>query len=68
MHRGLLLAVLALMLAVPASAADLDPRALVVQPADAPAGFVLDRAESGVRGNGGAFFPDGGQRGVRGSL
>jgi hypothetical protein len=59
MRRGVLGAVLALILAVPASAAAVHPRALVLQRADVPAEFVLDRAESGVRRNDGAFFPDG---------
>jgi hypothetical protein len=35
----------------PASAADPHPRLLVVQPNDVPAGFRLDRDESGVRSN-----------------
>jgi hypothetical protein len=38
-------------LAVPASAADLDPRLLVLQSADVPPGFVLDREDTGVRTN-----------------
>ncbi len=38
-------------LALPASAAELDPRVLVLQSADVPAGFVLDREDTGVRTN-----------------
>jgi hypothetical protein len=41
----------ALTLALPASAADVDPRALVVRPSDVPAGFRVDRDESGLRSN-----------------
>ncbi len=39
------------LLAVPASAADLDPRMLVLRSTDVPAGFVLDREDTGVRTN-----------------
>jgi hypothetical protein len=48
---GLVLAILALTLALPASAAQVDPRALVLGPADVPSGFRLDREDSGVRSN-----------------
>jgi hypothetical protein len=41
----------AFVLAVPASAGGLDPRALVLQQADVPAGFQLDRAQSGIQTN-----------------
>jgi hypothetical protein len=53
MLRALLLGVTVFTctLAVPASAADVDPRALVVQPADVPTGFRVDRDESGLRSN-----------------
>lgn len=40
-----------LLVAVPASAADVDPQLLVVRQADVPARFQLDRDESGVRTN-----------------
>jgi hypothetical protein len=43
--------VMASALALPASAAEVDPRALVLRPADVPAGFRLDREDSGVRSN-----------------
>lgn len=38
-------------LVVPASAAQIDPAELVLRQADVPAGFELDRAESGLRSN-----------------
>lgn len=38
-------------LAVPASAAQLDPKTLVLRPADVPAGFELVEGQSGVRSN-----------------
>lgn len=43
----------ALLVAVPASATEVDPKLLVLQQADVPAGFQLDRDESGVRTNAG---------------
>lgn len=39
------------LLALPASAAELDPKLLVLSPADVPAGFELDRDDSGLRSN-----------------
>jgi hypothetical protein len=39
------------LLAVPASAAQIDPAKLVLRQADVPRGFVLDRGESGTRPN-----------------
>lgn len=39
------------LLAVPASAAQVDPAKLVLRQADVPAGFMLDGEESGVRSN-----------------
>ena len=39
------------LLAGPASAVDVEPKALVLSPADVPAGFRLDPDESGVRTN-----------------
>lgn len=46
----IIVAALAL-LAVPASAAQIDPAELVLRQADVPAGFELDRAQSGLRSN-----------------
>ena len=48
-----LLAALAcfLVAAVSASAAEVDPQVLVLRPADVPAGFALDRDQSGLRTN-----------------
>jgi hypothetical protein len=39
------------MLTLPASAATIDPKQLVLAPSDVPAGFRLDRAETGIRTN-----------------
>jgi len=39
------------MVALPASAASVDPKALVIRPSDVPAGYVLQRSESGLRTN-----------------
>ncbi len=48
----LLVAIAAVLLvAVPASAAEVDPKQLVLRQADVPAGFQLDPDESGVRTN-----------------
>jgi hypothetical protein len=46
-----LLLVLFGMVALPASAASVDPKALVIRPSDVPAGYVLQRSESGLRTN-----------------
>ena len=39
------------MVALPASAACVDPKALVIRPIDVPTGYVLQRSESGLRTN-----------------
>ncbi len=44
-------AVAALVLVLPATAAQVDPRALVLTAADVPAGFRLDEGQSGVHSN-----------------
>lgn len=44
-------AIVALVAAVPAAAAELDPSALVLRQSDVPSGFRLDEKESGVRTN-----------------
>jgi hypothetical protein len=41
----------AVVVVLPAAAAELDPKTLVLQQADVPARFQLDRAQSGVRTN-----------------
>lgn len=51
MRRSLLLAAVAFAAAIPTAAAGPDPRALVVAPADVPAGFRLVPDESGLRTN-----------------
>lgn len=51
MRRCLLLAVVAFAAAIPTAAAGPDPRALVLAPADVPAGFRLVPDESGLRTN-----------------
>jgi hypothetical protein len=51
MRLALLALVLLGTLAMPASAASVDPKALVIRPSDVPAGYVLSRSESGVRTN-----------------
>jgi hypothetical protein len=51
MQRILLVAVVSLALAVPASSAELDPSMLVLRQSDVPAGFRVERDESGVRAN-----------------
>jgi hypothetical protein len=51
MRLVLAAAVVVAALAVPASAAQLDPKTLVVRPADVPAGFELVADQSGVRSN-----------------
>jgi hypothetical protein len=37
--------------AMPAAAAAVDPKALVIRPSDVPAGYALSRSESGLRTN-----------------
>jgi hypothetical protein len=49
--RVLLLLVFVAAFALPASAGRVDPKALVLQRADLPTGYVLDRDESGLRAN-----------------
>ena len=50
--RGLMpLLVVSSVLTLPASAAGIDPKTLVLHEADVPAGFRLDRAHTGVRTN-----------------
>ena len=44
-------ALASLLIAVPAAAAEVNPRLLSLQQADVPTGFQLDRAKSGVRTN-----------------
>ena len=51
MRRLLILVLAAAALAVPASAAEIEPSRLVLHRADVPAGFQLDRAKSGPRTN-----------------
>jgi hypothetical protein len=49
--RALALVVTALAVVLPAGAATVDPKALVVAPAQVPAGFRVDHDETGVRTN-----------------
>jgi hypothetical protein len=49
--RLVLCSVVVALLAAPALAASVDPSALALRQADVPAGFTLDRSESGVRTN-----------------
>jgi len=49
--RLLLATIAVLLLTISASAAEVDPRMLVLQKADVPAGFQLDRDDSGLRSN-----------------
>jgi hypothetical protein len=51
MQRLVLIACAAAVLVAPAAAATVDPRSLVLQQADVPRGFQLDREDSGVRSN-----------------
>lgn len=44
-------ALLAVIVAVPATAADVHPRSFALQQADVPSGFKIDRAKTGVRSN-----------------
>jgi hypothetical protein len=50
-HRLLLVPILLLALAVPASAAELDPSTLVLRQADVPTGFDVDAGRTGLRSN-----------------
>lgn len=49
--RLLLATAVVLLLAVPAAAGEVSPKLLVLQQADVPSGFQLDRDESGLRSN-----------------
>ncbi len=49
--RLLLVTAVVLLLALPAAAAEVNPKLLVLQQADVPAGFQLDRDDSGLRSN-----------------
>jgi hypothetical protein len=49
--RLVLCSAILVLVSVPALAAGVDPSALGLRQADVPAGFVLDRSESGVRSN-----------------
>lgn len=51
MRAVLVAVVIAVLLALPAAAAEIDPKALVLDNRDVPAGFRLDRDESGIRSN-----------------
>lgn len=52
MRRLAVVVLVVLAVALPAGAATIDPKALVVGPAQVPAGFRVDRDETGLRTNG----------------
>lgn len=51
MRRLIVILLAFVVIAVPASAAGVDPKVLVLSQVDVPAGFRLDRSETGVRSN-----------------